>query len=138
MPVRMEWLNEEKTLIYAKIDGRPEDKEYFDADVEFRAMLASVPHPVDLIEDLTKLAYYSSSYTANMAVLRSFARPNLRSVIFMGRFGWELFEAYIRIHGGSTYQCAFAESLEDAYTLISRIRAGELLQPSRPASPDWN
>jgi len=137
--VSVEWLDQEKTLILAKVEGRPENQEYFDADAQLRAMLESVAHSVDLIQDLSKLAFFRSSYSSNMDTLRSFARPNMRSVIFVGNhFAWEIFEAYVRQHGGTTYQYAFAETLEDAYTLISRVRSGKSILPSRPASPDWN
>ncbi len=139
MPVSIQWADSDKTVIYTKLEGHAPAEELFATDILFREMLAEVDYLVDLIADYSRVVYFSPGFAETSQQLTAMEHENLRLVVFTGnRLAWELFEAYNREYGGISFQGAYAATVEDAYEIIDRVRAGEKVVIQPPAHNQWN
>ncbi len=138
MPIKLEWLDQEKTLVYAKVEGRSEHEDFVAAEREFQAMVASTPYPVDIIYDARNQLVFSPGMLKTARYLHGRSYANLRFMVFVGRnLAWELFLTFVRQFGKLPYQFALADDLEEAQEVIRRVRQETLIAP--PGSlADWN
>ena len=139
MPITCRWLNDDRTLITVRLEGRIEGEDILGADASVREMMKDVTHPVDVIADYSQQIYFSPKYVETTQQLSGFERTNLRLVVFMGsEFAWALFEAYSREYGGISFQAAYAADWETAQALVEQVRAGKPLVVQPPPFARWN
>lgn len=138
MAVTVEWLDEEKTVLYARLEGRTEHDDFVASEVKFREMLESVSYPVDGIYDARAQRIFTPRMLETAHYLHSRPYPNLRFVVFVGRsLAWELFLIFVRQFRIVPYRFASADSVEEAREIIHRVRREAAILP--PASfADWN
>ena len=138
MAIMLEWLDQDKTIVYAKLDGRTEHEDFIAAEVKFRAMLAGVPHLVDVIYDARGQLIFSPRMLETAQHLHRHPYSNLRFLVFVGRnLAWELFLIFVRQFHIVPYRFASAENLGEADEIIRRVRRESLIMP--PAFfADWN
>ncbi|MFN8451813.1 MAG: hypothetical protein U0521_25290 [Anaerolineae bacterium] len=138
MSIKLEWLDQEKTLIYAKLEGRTEHEDFVAAEREFRAMVMSTPHVVDAIYDARSQVAFSPRMLETAFYLHRNPYPRLRFVVFVGKnLAWELFLTFVRQFGKMPYRFTSAGDLDEAHALIRRVRQEALLTPP-PSTAHWN
>ena len=84
MPINSEWVNPQKSLIFAKLEGKVSSQEVLAYDEQIRAMLAEVTHPVDLIMDYSRQVYFDAEYAETAQKLKAFERATLRPTPILG------------------------------------------------------
>lgn len=138
MAITLEWLDQEHTIVYAKLDGRTEHDEFVAAERELRAMIATIPHLFDVIYDARAQRVFTPRMLETAQYLHSHPYPNLRFLVFVGRsLAWELFLIFVRQFRIVPYRFASAADLEEAKAIIQRVCRESLILP--PASfADWN
>ena len=126
MPIRIEWVDQEQTLIYAEPVGRSEHEDFIFAIDQFLAMLQSVSHPVDVIYDARHQVAFTPGILKTAYEIHRYKYPNLRFMVFVGRnLAWELFLIFVRRFGVVSYRFMLVETLDAALT-------------PPPSSADWN
>ena len=139
MPINSEWVNPQKSLIFAKLEGKVSSQEVLAYDEQIRAMLAEVTHPVDLIMDYSRQVYFDAEYAQTAQKLKAFERANLRLVVWVqGEIAWALFEAFSREYGGYPFQAVYAATLEEAHEYVRIVSTGGKLNRRRPPDSQWN
>ena len=137
MPVRLEWVDPEQTLIYIVAEGHLSPDEVLSAANLLREMVQSVDHPVEAIIDARKQTFFSRRYGEMLRRVHQPDYPNLRMVVFVGAsFVWELFLTFARQFGSVPYRFAMKPTYEEAVELIQRFRL-EADMPSA-SSACWN
>jgi hypothetical protein len=135
MPIELQWMDQAKTLVCARLEGRLEAEDFRQSDAKMCEMLDSVDHSVDAIADYSHQFYFAPSYVETTKALVSTTRPNLRFVVFVGsRMAWDLFEAYVALYGEFRFKSAYAETLETAYEVLRQARLDEAHRPPSPES----
>jgi hypothetical protein len=138
MSIKLKWLDEEKTLIYAKLERRTTHEDFVAAEREFRAMIATTRHTVDAIYDAQSQVVFSPRMLETARYLHRRPYPNLRFVVFVGRnLAWELFLTFASQFGKIPYKFAPADNLEEAHRIIQRVRQEAANMPP-PSSAHWN
>lgn len=139
MPIRLEWIDQEKTLIYAEVVERAEHEDFLAASRQFRAMLDdAAPRPVDVICDMRGQVVFTPGMFRTARELHGVQYQNLRYTVFLGRnLAWQVFRIFIRRFGGVSYRFMLVETLEDAHDVIRRVRQDAALNPP-PPSAGWN
>ena len=139
MPITREWLDQDKTILYLRLQGKLKAEDFFDSDDKTIAMLDSVDHPVDLIVDYTGQHFFTPDYVQTSDQM-TLIHKNMRLVIFLGnKLAWELFDLYSRRYDKAlSFSYTYAQTLEQALEIINDIRAGKRPISYRPDSPDWN
>lgn len=139
MPITCGWMNEDRTLIRVRLEGKIEGEDILAADAEVRGMMDGVAHPVDVISDYSQQIYFSPNYVQTTQRLTGFERENLRVLVMMGsEFAWALFEAYSREYGGFAFQTAYAADWDAAQAIVQRVRTGARYTVQPPPFAEWN
>ncbi|HVU09887.1 MAG TPA: hypothetical protein VHD90_01365 [Phototrophicaceae bacterium] len=136
MPVRLEWLDRDQTLIHIVAQGRLSPDEVFVAAGTLREMLTSVARPVDVIIDASKQLFFSHHYLEMLHKVHRMSYPNLRLVVFVESIGWEFFLQFIRQVGKLPYQFDVRPTFEQALELIQSVRLEAGAPPT--SSMRWN
>lgn len=135
MPITLEWMDEEKTIIYARIFGTTEHEEFVAVEREGRAMLESVSHPVDIIYDSRAQFVFTPRMLETAYHMNRKPFPNLRILVFVGRnLAWDLFIAFANRFGRIPYTFVGVNDKEEALAVIKRLRQEEAVTGRASAS----
>ncbi len=130
LPIKIEWADQDKTIIYARTEGRTEHEEFVAAVQAGRGLLASVSHPVDVIYDHRKQFFFTPGLLKTAQEVHSYRFQNLRFVVFVGRnLAWEIPQVFAHRFGNMPYRFTVVDTPEEAYKVIHRIRLEASLKP---------
>ncbi len=81
MPYRVQWGNDERTIIHEIYEGVLTVEDYYQASEETNRLLDTVPHAVDVIADASRITLIKGNMlnAARQVSLKS--RPNQRMVV---------------------------------------------------------
>jgi len=125
MPIRLEWDKLEKTTLLEIVDGEWSLPDVYAMLDEADRMIASVPHRVDIIADM------SSSHFSSGNLLTAFGRaqrtqpPNTGMIIVVkaNRYLKAMSDVAAKMWPHSTDNFRFVDSMETAYAILQNDRA---------------
>jgi hypothetical protein len=139
MPIEYQWSDETQTLLLVTLKGKVTVEDFYAGDAYLCAMLDSVDHPVDMISDYSRRNYFAPGFGERVQKMDALFRPNLRFVVFVGsKLLRELFDLYNTAYEPVAFQYTYAETVEAAREIITRMRFEERLIGPRPQSPQLN
>lgn len=125
MGVNVQWANPERTIIYFVFERQWSWDDMQDARAEQHAMLAEVPHLVDVIMDFTESSLLPRNPIAHLRGLSTGRPPNTGIVILVGAnvLIQTVARMYGRLYSGEHLRFDAVPTREQARTLITVHRS---------------
>ncbi len=123
MPIQQYWDNTDHTLIHQVFEHGWTLKEMYDAWQGIIALMATVPHTVNIISEVGHIAYLPTNFLSSARAMEQTLPPNYGVHVVISRS--MLFRVVTRV--GSvlaprmTARFQFAASLEEAYALVAKV-----------------
>lgn len=139
MNIRYQWEDDAKSILRVIMGGRFSWEEAAEATSQVRAELSAVTHRVAVIADYSRNVFISPNYSDNMRRLLYPPPPNIELLVSMGNpLKWELFRLFLQLNGDLGVPNAYADTLEEALTIIRKYRAGKPLSLHQPPLDNVN
>jgi hypothetical protein len=124
MAVRVDWDDENHTILHYKMEGRWRWNELYTAVKEGHFLNSDTSHDVYAIVNLESSLGVPPSAMAQFGTLATLTRPNTKVVVFVagGGFVSALIKTFNRVYHGAGVQSCWVATLADAYALIARER----------------
>jgi hypothetical protein len=126
MGIRVQWDNDDKTIVRWDFDGPWKWDDYFVAQLESNRLLDSVDHLVDIIGNIQKSRLLPPSAVSVYRSSLKSAAPNLGLIVLVGSSSFvrqmvNIFMKLFRFKGPGT-DFRFADSEEEARQIIAEYR----------------
>lgn len=139
MNIHYQWEDEAKTILRVIMGGRFSWDEAAEATHHVRLELSATPHRVAVIADYSRNVFISPNYSENMRRLLYPPPPNIELLVTMGNpLKWELFRMFLRMNGDLGIPNAYADTLEEAFVIVKKFRAGKPLSLHQPPLDNVN
>ncbi|NWF68214.1 MAG: hypothetical protein HXY40_03940 [Chloroflexi bacterium] len=126
MGIQIQWDNNEKTILLVTFEAEWTWEDLVVIDAHATALYSTVPHIVDIVADVRHNRLILSgvlSYVRSLLILPWNPRAGMAVVVGANTRLRTLFEAAARLADKPLTRIGFADSLEEARTLIAAARA---------------